>query len=676
MTNIRAKQHKIGQIRMRCLQVLAPLALLGIASSGIGQTPQAAGESTLQEQSQRLERVAAGLRHATAVRAAKRIQAALSHYREAGLWPEAARLFTRDAVARVAGQRHEGPAAIAAWLQAQALAGTGRSRLGHGDLNTHLVMSPVVTMDPDGRVVRGRWHEVSMTGRQGERADWAGGIYENEYVQEDGVWKIRSLAYHPSFAGPYDPGWRNADRSDTVTIVPFHYTPDRAGTPIPLQPVITAADQAPTDEADMRRRAGELLAQLTCLRAQSEVRSLQNAYGYYVDRRMWDDVADLFASDGTFEPGLRGVYRGRTSIRRALEQFGPQGLATGVVNEHTQMQPVITMSGDCQSAQARVTELVMTGQNGEEAFWGINIHENRYRRIDGTWQLQAMRATRRMRSNYEQGWARSALAATPAPAQFAPDAPPTSRHAAYPEFGIPALHFTNPAQGGTPFGDPPAVSSGSLDELLAAAERELALVVAQDGSENVSNAYGYYIDEFLWDETADVFAVNGEKELSYIGNYIGRERIRASLVARYGRGGRRAAGLTLHQKVAPVVTVAPDGRSARVRTKLFQLNSSRDGDGSYISGIYENSLVREDGIWKIRKMDLEYVWNANYSTGWAKVAARAQPRVSPGAAQNFEPKPDGPLRGQSAAPFPEVAPMAFHYVNPVSGRAPEELLTE
>src|SRR5690606_6288079 len=187
---------------------------------------------------------------------------------------------------------------------------------------------------------------------------------------------------------------------------------------------ITAADRAPADAAAMRRRAGEVLARLTCLRYQSEVRSLQNAYGYYVDRRMWDDVADLFTTDGAFEPGLRGVYRGRASIRHALDQFGPQDLAPGVVNEHTQLQPVITMAADCQSAQARVTELVMTGQNGEAAFWGINIQENRYRRIEGKWQLQSLRSTRRLRSNYEQGWAESALAATPAPSGFAPDAPP------------------------------------------------------------------------------------------------------------------------------------------------------------------------------------------------------------------------------------------------------------
>jgi len=138
---------------------------------------------------------------------------------------------------------------------------------------------------------------------------------------------------------------------------------------------------------------------------------------------------------------------------------------------------------------------------------------------------------------------------------------------------------------------------------------------------------------------------------------------------------------TLHQKTQPVVTVAADGRSALIRNKLLQLNSSRDGDGSYIVGIYENKLVRERGVWKISRMDLEYTWNANYSTGWARVASRPTPaRSNPATAAaprtpaNPALIPDAPLRGAPAAPYPDLATMAFHYRNPVSGRDPPELL--
>ncbi len=638
----------------------------------------------------RIERLSASVRHATALRAVKRLQGALNHYREAGMWQDAAALFTRDAVAQFGAQQFAGPAQIAGFFQSQVLAGTGRAKLGEGDLNTHLAFSPVVTLDADGKVARGRWHELSMTGRFGATADWANGIHEIEYVEEGGVWKIRRLHYHASFAGPYTPGWRNADQSDKVTIAPFHFTPERAGTPVPHSPPLTAADRAPREADGQRRRVAQLMAQLSCLQSESQVRSLQNAYGYYMDRRMWDDIADLYAADGSFEPGQRGVYRGRASIRRALEQIGPENLAVGVINDHTQMQPVVTLSPDCRSATLRGTELVMAGRNGLDAAWGINIHENSFRLIDGRWRMQAVHVYQRMRSDYAQGWAKSALPVRTAAPGYEADARPTVTYAAYPAFYVPPLSFANPGRGARAFGRPQAAATGSVDDLLAAAERELDIVLAQDGSENVSNAYGYYIDEFLWDNTADLFSVNGSKELSGVGNYIGRERVRESMVARYGRGGRRAASMTLHQKTAPVVTVAADGRTARIRTKLLQLNSARDGDGSYIMGIYENNIVRERGVWKISRMDLDYTWNASYSTGWARVtppvpraapAAQTAPgsappaaATAPRAAASSVPPPDGPLRGAPAAPYPELATMAFHYKNPVSGRDPPELL--
>jgi hypothetical protein len=665
-----AVRRAIGCLLLACLLGLPHLALTADADTAV-----------------RIGRLSASVRNATAVRAVKRLQGALNHYREAGLWDEAAKLFTRDAIAQWGDARHFGPKAIAAMLQAQALAGTGRARLGEGDLNSHLVFSPVITIDRDGRIARGRWHELSLTGRFNVAANWANGIYENEYLQEDGAWKIRRLHYYPSFAGPYTPGWRNADKSDKVTIVPYHYSPAGAGTPIPLNPVITAMDRVPGGEAAQRQRVAELNAQLACLQSESQVRSLQSSYGFYMDRRMWDDIADLYAADGSFEPGQRGVYRGRASIRHALEQIGPRDLAVGVINDHIQMQPVVTLSADCSSATLRGTEFVMAGQNGGDAAWGINIHDDTYRFVDGKWRLQSVHVYQRMRSDYALGWAKSAFPVRTAQPGFEPDAPPTVKYAAYPAFHVPPMGFRNPGTDARPFGKPVAIAKGSLAELLAEAERNLDIVMAQDAAENVSNAYGYYIDEFQWDLTADLFAVNGSKELAGVGNYIGREHVRQSMVGRYGRGGRRAASMTLHQKTQPVVSVAPDGQSARIRNKLLQLNSSRDGDGSYIVGIYENNLVRENGVWKISRMDLDYTWNANYSTGWARVPERRTAPATSAAGTSPAPRaaavpagtsglppPDGPLRGAPAAPYPDLAVMAFHYKNPVSGRDPPELL--
>ena len=49
---------------------------------------------------------------------------------------------------------------------------------------------------------------------------------------------------------------------------------------------------------------------------------LQHAYGYYVDRGLWDEAANLFADDGTIEIGLDGVYVGKARVREYLLALG------------------------------------------------------------------------------------------------------------------------------------------------------------------------------------------------------------------------------------------------------------------------------------------------------------------------------------------------------------------
>ncbi|HEY7531115.1 MAG TPA: nuclear transport factor 2 family protein [Gemmatimonadota bacterium] len=61
------------------------------------------------------------------------------------------------------------------------------------------------------------------------------------------------------------------------------------------------------------------------------VERLQAAYGYYTDRGLWDEAADLFADDGTIEIALDGVYAGKARVREYLYALGDgrRGLADG-----------------------------------------------------------------------------------------------------------------------------------------------------------------------------------------------------------------------------------------------------------------------------------------------------------------------------------------------------------
>ena len=120
-----------------------------------------------------------------------------------------------------------------------------------------------------------------------------------------------------------------------------------------------------------------------------------------------------------------------------------------------------------------------------------------------------------------------------------------------------------------------------------------------------------------------------------------------------------------------MIHVSADAQSAKIRARLFQLGGPANGEGSWISGIYENTATDEGGTWKLSGMDLDYVWTAPSRGGWVHVNT---PPSAPQVAMTKEFPPDRSLRGPIVAPFPKVQAVPFHYANPVSGRRPPLLL--
>jgi hypothetical protein len=194
-----------------------------------------------------------------------------------------------------------------------------------------------------------------------------------------------------------------------------------------------------------------------------------------------------------------------------------------------------------------------------------------------------------------------------------------------------------------------------------------------------------------WDDVADLFATDGWDEVGQLGVYAGRERIRGALRALFPRDGRTPGVLAIRQTTQPVIDVAPDGSSAKIRERVLQVGGRVGADGEWLAGVYESAVVLEDGVWKLASMDLDYTWAAPYRGGWAAaatggfqpdsgvgsdpgvgaVARKADARGTPPFTRpSGLPPPDRALRGPVRPPFPEILPLPFHYANPVSGRPP------
>jgi hypothetical protein len=203
--------------------------------------------------------------------------------------------------------------------------------------------------------------------------------------------------------------------------------------------------------ADANAEIDALTLRVQKLEGVRAVKNLQRAFGYYVDRGLWGEAADLFAADGTIEIGLDGVYVGKARIREYLKRLhgGQEGLAYGQLNEWVTLQPAIAMAADGRSATGRWRDLGMLGQYKKHAEWRDGTYENRYEKgADGIWRIKALHLYVNFVAPYEKGWARlkegEGLARSQASVDFPPDRPPTVSFESFPATFVPPFQAPNP----------------------------------------------------------------------------------------------------------------------------------------------------------------------------------------------------------------------------------------
>jgi len=202
----------------------------------------------------------------------------------------------------------------------------------------------------------------------------------------------------------------------------------------------------------LNQQVASLQGEVAPLRTQAQaandyvaIANLQASYGYYVDKSRWDDAAALFTDDATLEIAGRGLFVGRENIRTYFEALGP--MEYGRMYNHMQLQPVIHVAADGQSAKARWRSFMMVGKLGAEARWGEATYENEYRKDAGTWKLSKLHSYIGFYVDYDTGWNKGAVELPGTKENTTPDGAPTVQYGAFPEPFIPPYHYTNPITG-------------------------------------------------------------------------------------------------------------------------------------------------------------------------------------------------------------------------------------
>lgn len=196
----------------------------------------------------------------------------------------------------------------------------------------------------------------------------------------------------------------------------------------------------PAFPQSIAERLDELEARVTRLEDMNQIERVQRAYGYFVDKGQWTQLAELFTEDATLEIGGKGIFLGKPRVLEYMQTaFGPDGAKEGVLANHMQFQTIPDISVDGTTGWIRSRAFVMSVGG-----WGLPLYENEYRKEDGVWKISRLTGPFTMYTNWD-GWGEYALNNTwPDKFDPPPDLPPSTVYLTYPAYYIVPFHYPHP----------------------------------------------------------------------------------------------------------------------------------------------------------------------------------------------------------------------------------------
>ena len=206
-----------------------------------------------------------------------------------------------------------------------------------------------------------------------------------------------------------------------------------------------------------------------------------------------------------------------------------------------------------------------------------------------------------------------------------------------------------------------AKTIAGLKARIAKVRKQVELARDYDEVDNLNSIYNFYVDKALWDQAVDLYAKDGTMELAQRGVYVSQDHIRGFYHNSLGTEGPSVNRLGDHLQIQSVIHIAPDGKTAFVRSRSVQMMGNAGGRASWGGGVYENTAVKEGGVWKMKDFHVFNTWTLDYAGG----PTTATKGTLPGPNPRFPPDRPPSL---VFADFPSVYDIPIHYKNPVTGK--------
>jgi hypothetical protein len=145
----------------------------------------------------------------------------------------------------------------------------------------------------------------------------------------------------------------------------------------------------------------------------------------------------------------------------------------------------------------------------------------------------------------------------------------------------------------------------ALREELNALKREVGRLRDERDIRDLQYRYGYFDEGFQWDRVLDLFADDCSVEIGARGKYVGKARVERFYREIIGQNRTQLSRNQIynHLQLQMVITLDPDGLHAKARSRAFIQGSRGEGTALTLAeGVYENTFVKQDGVWKIQHM--------------------------------------------------------------------------